>query len=114
MTIDPDRGAISGMMRGVPVLTLGAGYVGSAAFGAALIFCAFDTRASKIACLATLPVWALVSWFGTTWCVGLRITWERELTMAAQVTHQDPTSRRDHGGLLVQYVLSLSCYLATR
>ncbi|PWO01020.1 hypothetical protein FA09DRAFT_286944, partial [Tilletiopsis washingtonensis] len=57
------------MMRGVPVLTLGAGYVGSAAFGAALIFCAFDTRASKIACLATIPLWAPVAWFGTTWCV---------------------------------------------
>jgi hypothetical protein len=69
VTIDPDRGAISGMMRGVPVLTLGAGYVGSAAFGAALIFCAFDTRASKIACLATIPLWAPVAWFGTTWCV---------------------------------------------
>ncbi|PWN40573.1 hypothetical protein IE81DRAFT_325443 [Ceraceosorus guamensis] len=69
IAIDPERGAISGMTGGNPVLTLAAGYFGSTLFGAALIFCSFDIRASKIAYLATVAIWIPVAWFGLTWCV---------------------------------------------
>lgn len=57
------------MTGGNPILTLSAGYIGSTLLGAALIFCSFDIKASKIAYLATVPLWVPVAWFGLTWCV---------------------------------------------
>lgn len=55
------------MTKGIPVVTLSAGYLGSSIIGAALIMCGFDTRASKIAWLVTLPLWFPALWFGMAW-----------------------------------------------
>lgn len=64
--IDPDRGGICGMTSGAPLLTLSAGYLGSAMVGSALILAGFDLSASKVAFLVLAPFWVVVSWFAVT------------------------------------------------
>jgi hypothetical protein len=67
VTIDPDNGPISGMTNGQPLVILLSGYLGSILLGSALIMCAFDISASKVAALIVYPVLLVCFWFGRTW-----------------------------------------------
>ncbi|KAI8907084.1 peptidase M50B-like-domain-containing protein [Powellomyces hirtus] len=64
ITLDPDEGGLTKMRGGNPYITLPAGYIGSAFWGALMVFAGFDVLASKVvsvmiglAMLATL-YWA--------------------------------------------------------
>jgi len=69
--IDPDEGGSTSMSGGIPWLTLPAGYLGSSLIGAALIACGFDTKASKIACIALGAFFLVTLW----WARRSWLTW---------------------------------------
>ncbi|KND01028.1 uncharacterized protein SPPG_04121 [Spizellomyces punctatus DAOM BR117] len=48
ITLDPDEGGLTKMRGGNPYCTLPAGYIGSAFWGALMVFAGFDVLASKI------------------------------------------------------------------
>ncbi|KAJ3013998.1 hypothetical protein HKX48_005410 [Thoreauomyces humboldtii] len=48
ITLDPDEGGLTKMRGGNPYVSLPAGYIGSAFWGALMIFAGFDVLASKI------------------------------------------------------------------
>ncbi|PWN37895.1 uncharacterized protein FA14DRAFT_115716, partial [Meira miltonrushii] len=67
ITIDPDKGPISGMTGGIPPIILAAGYICSILVGSGLMMAAFDITASKIAALIVYPMLIFCFWFGRTW-----------------------------------------------
>jgi hypothetical protein len=96
ITIDPDKGPISGMTDGQPHLILLAGYTTSILAGSVMIMSGFDTSASKVACLSLFPLFVVCFWFGRTWarmrimaCVGLSVAFwfsESDCTCAIYTT----------------------------
>ena len=52
------------MERGIPQLTLPAGYLGSSFIGACLIACGFDINASKVASIVLGVVFPVIVWWG--------------------------------------------------
>jgi hypothetical protein len=80
INIDPDKGPISSMTGGQPLIILSAGYLGSILIGSSLIMASFDTSASKVASLLVFPLFIICFWFGRTWarirvlaCIGLSV-----------------------------------------
>ncbi|BEJ13645.1 hypothetical protein CspHIS471_0308190 [Cutaneotrichosporon sp. HIS471] len=61
--LDPNEGGCTRMRGGIQLITLPAGYLGSSAFGAALIACGFDINASKVACLVLAPLLLITLWW---------------------------------------------------
>ncbi|KAL8283728.1 hypothetical protein RQP46_005523 [Phenoliferia psychrophenolica] len=49
ISLDPREGGVTQMAGGINWITLPSGYLGSSIIGALLIFCGFDTTASKVA-----------------------------------------------------------------
>ncbi|GAA5920210.1 hypothetical protein JCM1841_006652 [Sporobolomyces salmonicolor] len=64
-TIDPNQGGATHTTPGGPMtpLALFFGQVFSIAFGGAMIFCGFDTLASKVASFVIMACWPPVIWF---------------------------------------------------
>ncbi|GAA5896223.1 hypothetical protein JCM5296_007266 [Sporobolomyces johnsonii] len=66
-TIDPNQGGATHTTPGKPMtpLALFFGQVFSIVFGGAMIFCGFDTLASKVASFVIMACWIPVIWFQT-------------------------------------------------
>lgn len=61
--LEPNEGGATRMRGGIPWLTLPAGYIGSSLFGAAMIACAFDIRASKVMTIILGVVFLITIWW---------------------------------------------------
>ncbi|KAI5478590.1 hypothetical protein MNV49_004849 [Pseudohyphozyma bogoriensis] len=64
ISLDPREGGVTMMAGGISAITLPAGYLGSSFIGALLIFCGFDTVASKVASLVLGVCFLLTLWWG--------------------------------------------------
>ncbi|KAI9333951.1 peptidase M50B-like-domain-containing protein [Zopfochytrium polystomum] len=63
ITVDPDEGGLTKMLGGNMYLSLPAGYLSSAFFGAVMIFCGFNLLASKIVvCVVGLAMLLTLFW----------------------------------------------------
>jgi hypothetical protein len=63
ITLDPREGGETLMRGGSSFFSLPAGYLGSSLIGALLIFCGFDTVASKVASIALGVAFLLTLWW---------------------------------------------------
>ncbi|EGG13192.1 uncharacterized protein MELLADRAFT_86772 [Melampsora larici-populina 98AG31] len=75
VTIDPNEGGATRMEAQIyPAAGLPAGYLSSFLFGGVMLFCGFDTLASKLStlCLAVAQKNEIKSW-GSVWVIGLMI-----------------------------------------
>ncbi|KAI1004185.1 hypothetical protein K3495_g4027 [Podosphaera aphanis] len=63
ISLDPREGGVTHMAGGISIITLPAGYLGSSFIGALLIFCGFNTVASKIASLSLGICFLLTLWW---------------------------------------------------
>ncbi|KAI8871693.1 hypothetical protein GQ42DRAFT_154254 [Ramicandelaber brevisporus] len=67
ITIEPDEGGLTQMTGGNPCCTIPAGYLGSSLIGALMIFCGFNTIASKV-CTVVVGVALLATmWWARNW-----------------------------------------------
>ncbi|KAJ1545926.1 hypothetical protein HK405_007542 [Cladochytrium tenue] len=63
ITVDPDEGGLTKMLGGNMYLSLPAGYLSSAFFGAVMIFCGFNLLASKVVvCVVGLAMLLTLFW----------------------------------------------------
>jgi hypothetical protein len=63
ISLDPREGGVTHFRGGISAITLPAGYLGSSLIGALLIFCGFDTVASKVASIVLGVSFLLTLWW---------------------------------------------------
>ncbi|KAI8820134.1 peptidase M50B-like-domain-containing protein [Fimicolochytrium jonesii] len=67
ITLDPDEGGLTRYRGGSPYIALPAGYIGSAFWGALMIFAGFDVLASKIVSVMLAVAMLATLWWARNW-----------------------------------------------
>ncbi|KAM0756205.1 hypothetical protein T439DRAFT_320902 [Meredithblackwellia eburnea MCA 4105] len=83
ISLDPREGGVTMMAGGINFITLPAGYLGSSLIGALLIFCGFDTSASKVASIVVGVFFLFTLWWARKdWLTILTILFATGLIVA--------------------------------